>query len=135
MRAFAKAVGGSACLFFLAGNAQAIELDGAWVTNETACSKVFTKRGGRTVLTKDADIYGSGFVIDRNQIRGKVVTCTIKARKEDGGTHHLLASCSNDVVLQNFQFSYKPDGDNKITRYFSGLPGLDTSYYRCPGVR
>jgi hypothetical protein len=132
MRAFAKAVGVSACLLFHAGDAQAIELDGAWVTNETACSKVFTKRGGRTVVTKDADLYGSGFVIDRDQIRGKVLTCAIKARKEDGGIHHLIAACSNDVALQNFQFSYRPDGDNKITRFFSALPELATSYYRCP---
>jgi len=117
MRAFAKAAGVSACLFVLAGGAQAIELDGAW---------------------ENADLYGSGFVIDRNQIRGKVVTCTIKARKEDCGIHYLVAACSNDVALQNVQFSYKPEGDNKITRFFSALPGLDTSYYRCPlqaGVR
>jgi hypothetical protein len=138
MRAFAKAIGLSACLFVIAGGAQAFELDGAWVTNETTCNKVFANRGGRTVLTKDADLYGSGFVIDRNLIRGKVVTCAIKARKEDGGIHYLVAACSNDVALQNVQFSYKPEGDNKITRFFSALPGLDTSYYRCPlqaGVR
>ena len=99
MRAFAKAAGVSACLLFHAGDAQAIELNGAWVTNASVCSKVFTKRGNRIVVTKDADLYGSGFVIDGNQIRGKVLTCTIKTRKEDGDVHHLLATCSNDVAL------------------------------------
>jgi hypothetical protein len=131
MRAFGQAFGVSACLLFHAGDAQAIELNGAWASNEAACSKVFTKRGDRIVVAKDADLYGSGFVIDQNQIRGKILTCAIKTRKEDGAFIHLLALCSNDVVLQNYQFSVKPDGENKITRIFPGLPELDTPYHRC----
>ena len=131
MRAVAKAIGVSACLLFHAGDAQAIELNGAWASNAAACSKVLTKRGDRIVVEKDADLYRSGFVIDQNQIMGKILTCAIKTRKEDGAFIHLLALCSNDVVLQNYQFSVKPDGEDKITRIFPGLPELDTPYHRC----
>ncbi len=127
-----SAMGAIACLFIQVAGAQAFDLEGAWITNLKSCSKVFEKRGNRTVLTKKADLYGGGFVVDRNQIRGKTLTCTIKTRKEDGAVHHLLATCSSDIALQNFQFSYKPVNEDQIMRMYAGLPELDTAYHRCP---
>jgi hypothetical protein len=125
------AFGLSAGLLFQAESVRAAGIDGAWATNTSVCSKVFAKRGDRIAVTKDADLYGSGFVIDGKHIRGKVLTCAIKTRKQDGNIVHIIAICSNDVALQNYQFTVKLDEENKITRTYPGLPELDTPYYRC----
>lgn len=126
-----RAIGLLAFLFLHAGPAQTAEVDGAWATNTSACSKVFAKRGNRIIVTRDADLYGSGFVIDGTHLRGKILSCAIKSRKEDGTLLHIIALCSNDVALQTYQFTVKLDEQNKITRTFPGLPELDTPYYRC----
>ena len=82
-------------------------------------------------LTKDADNYGSGFVVDGNQVRGKIAVCNIKSRKEEVGLVHLITSCSTDVALQTVQMSFKIDDDNRITRIFPGAPEMSVSYSRC----
>jgi hypothetical protein len=112
--------------------AQAAELDGAWANNETVCGKVFVKRNNRISIARDSDIYGSGFIIEGNRIRGKIASCTIKTRKQDGPVLHLIAACSTDTALQNVQFSLKLDGKDTIIRMFPGVPELDTPYFRCP---
>jgi len=90
------------------------------------------KRNTKLVMTKDADNYGSGFIVDGNQVRGKIATCNIKSRKEDAGLVHLITSCSTDVALQAVQLSFKIDSENRITRIFPGAPEMSTSYTRCP---
>jgi hypothetical protein len=112
-------------------NAHAAEIDGAWVTPEDACTKVLAKRGNRIAFTKDADLYGSGFIIDANRITGKIAKCTIKSRKQDGAVVHLMTSCSTDIALQDVQFAVKLDGENRLIRLFPGLPELDRTYHRC----
>ena len=79
-------------------------------------------------MTKDADNYGSGFIVDGNQLRGKIATCNIKSRKEDAGVVNLITSCSTDVALQTVQMSFKIDSENQITRIFPGVPEMATSY-------
>jgi hypothetical protein len=111
--------------------ANAADFLGLWATNASACKKVFVKRGGTVSFAKDADLYGSGFIIEQNRIRGKMATCSIKSRKEDGALTHLIANCSTDIALQAVQFSLKIDDENKITRLFPGVPELATSYFRC----
>jgi len=130
MRTFATSII-SACLLAYAAVVQAIELDGAWANDLSACTKVFVKQGNRISLSKDSDMYGSGFVIEADRIRGKIATCTIKSRKADGAVLHMVATCSDDVALQSVQFSIKSEGENTITRIFHGLPELDTRYHRC----
>jgi hypothetical protein len=128
----AKLLGGSAACLLVSGlETQAIELDGAWANQETACSQVFVKRGNKILLSKDADLYGSGFVINGNRLTGKIVSCTIASRKQDGAVIHLVTTCSTDVALQTVQFSIRPEGENKIIRIFPGIPELDTPYSRC----
>jgi hypothetical protein len=112
-------------------DAQAAEFDGAWVTPQDACAKVLVKRGNRISFTKDADLYGSGFIIDASRITGKIAKCTIKSRKQDGAVLHLMTSCSTDIALQDVQFAVKLDGENKLIRLFPGLPELDRTYHRC----
>lgn len=51
--------------------AQAIELTGAWASQADLCKLVFKKKGNQTVFAALSDLYGSGFIISGDQIRGK----------------------------------------------------------------
>jgi hypothetical protein len=116
----------------LGASAYSAELTGAWASDPSICNKIFLNRNAKLVMTKDADNYGSGFIIDGNQVRGKIAVCKIKSRKEEVGIIHLITSCSTDVALQTVQMSFKMDGDNRITRIFPGAPEMSVSYSRCP---
>jgi hypothetical protein len=122
----------SAVFLFFGASAQSFELNGAWASDPSICGKIFVKQDTKLVMTPDADTYGSGFVVDGNQVRGKIATCNIKSRKEEPGVVHLITSCSTDVALQAMQFSIKIDDDNRITRIFPGVPEMSVSYSRCP---
>jgi hypothetical protein len=135
MRLFssARALGISSAAFLLLGaSAYSAELNGAWASDPSICNNIFVKRNAKLAMTKDADNYGSGFIIDGNQVRGKIAVCNIKSRKEEVGIIHLITSCSTDVALQTVQMSFKIDGDNRITRIFPGSPEMSVSYSRCP---
>lgn len=112
-------------------HAYSFDLTGAWTTNAVDCGNVFAKKGAAIVFKPKSDIYGSGFIIQGNRIRGRFATCTIKTTKEDGQLVNIMASCSNDVVLSQNQFALKPVNENQITRIFPGLEGLETDYHRC----
>lgn len=130
LRAFATTLGAS--VYLLATNpVHAIELKGAWANDESACPKIFERRGDRIAISRSADIYGSGFIIEENRIRGQIATCAIKSRKQDGAVLHMHTTCSTDVALQDVQFSVRPESDNKIIRIFPGIAELDRPYYRC----
>ena len=123
----------SSAIFLLFGvSAHSFELNGAWANDPSICGKIFVKRNTKLVVTKDADNYGSGFIVDGNQVRGKIATCNIKSRKEEAGLAHLITSCSTDVARQAVQLSFKIDSENQITRIFPGAPEMSTSYTRCP---
>ena len=130
MRAFAAMLGAVAALL-AASPVHAIELTGAWASDESACSKIFERRGGKITISRSAEIYGSGFIIEESRIRGQIATCAIKSRKRDGAVLHMHTTCSTDVALQDVQFSVKPENDNKIIRIFPGISELDRPYYRC----
>jgi len=110
----------------------AADLTGAWANNADACDKIFVKRNGTIEIAKDSDAFGSGFVIEQNRIKGKMATCNIIARKEDGAITQLVTKCATDIAFENVQFSLKLDDENKITRFYPGLPELSVSYFRCP---
>ena len=122
----------STVFLFFGASAHSFELNGAWANDPSICSKIFVKRDTKLVMTSDADNYGSGFVVDGNQVRGKIATCNIKSRKEEAGLVHLITSCSTDVALQTVQLSFKIDSDSRITRIFPGAPEMSVSYSRCP---
>ena len=130
MRGFGAAISVCGSLFACSA-ARAIELDGAWANEETVCPKVFVRKGNDISVSKSADAFGSGFVIKGNRIRGNIVTCTIRTRKQDSAVLHLHTVCSTDVALQDVQFSLRPESEDKITRLFPGMPELDRAYYRC----
>ena len=110
----------------------AADINGVWASDVAVCNKVFTKKAGRVSFTKNADIHGSGFILDPGSVRGKLANCKIKTRKQDGDLVHLIASCATDVMLDNMELTLKLIDDNKIARVFAGIPELETLYYRCP---
>jgi hypothetical protein len=112
--------------------AHAADLTGAWATDASACKKVFVKVNGSISIAKDADLHGSGFIIEQNRIKGKIATCNFIARKEEGAITHLVAKCSTDIALETVQFDLKIEDENKLTRLYPGLPELSVHYFRCP---
>ena len=93
----------------------------------------FRQKGGTISFQRDSDQYGGGFIMEGNKVRGQMQTCVIKARKEDGNVVHMLASCADDIMASNIQFSARIIDDNTITRIFPGLPdNLSIKYSRCP---
>ena len=125
---------GMVCLIALGWScvaARATDLNGAWASEEAVCDKIFQKTKNVISIRRASDFHGSGFIIDNNQIRGKMAKCSIKSRKEEGDLVHLIAVCSTDIALSTVQFSLKVDGDNRLTRIFPGMPEMSMSYVRC----
>ena len=113
--------------------AWAFDLNGAWATQVSACGKIFGRTAqGELYITKDADRYGSGFIVRKDSIVGKIAKCAIKTRKTEGPVTHLIATCSTDVALQTVQFSFKVSDENNIIRIYPGIDELNTRYARCP---
>ena len=112
--------------------AQAFDLSGAWASDSGACAKIFTKNGSSISFAPNSELWGSGFIVDGNSIRGQVVKCTIKARKESGANNHLVASCASDIMVDQVQLSFKVNNNNSITRFFPGIEGMERTLVRCP---
>jgi hypothetical protein len=117
---------------FVSPAVKATDLNGAWANDVSICNKIFEKKDNTISMTRDSDMHGSGFIIAGNQIRGKVATCTIKSRKEDGSLLQLITTCSSDVALSTVQFSLKIDSENQMTRVYPGIPEMAMPYVRCP---
>lgn len=118
-------------LVLCAASADAFDLNGAWANNTSECGKIFVKKKNRISITRDSDMYGSGFIVEGDKIRGKMASCAIKTRKEDAGTLNIVAVCSTDIALSTVQFMLKTDGEDSVTRLYPGLPELAVSYVRC----
>jgi hypothetical protein len=116
----------------LAGNASAFELTGAWAGDAENCAKVFVRKGGQITFTDNSDVYGSGFIVNGDQITGKYGRCTIKARKVDGPNINLIAACASDIMLSSVQLSAREIDANTLMRLFPGMEGMEIKYYRCP---
>jgi hypothetical protein len=117
----------------LGNAAHAIDLNGAWATDSSVCSKVFVRKGDLISFAPESDQFGGGLIFDGNKIRGQMGACTIKARKEDSSTVHFIAACASDIMAQNVQFSAKIIDDNTIARIFPGMGDeLNLNYSRCP---
>ena len=123
------AIGGTMAI--ISAPAAAIDLNGAWATDAGQCKNVFEKKGNQITFAELSDLHGSGFVVEGDRITGKSARCTIKSRKEEGSTIHLLAACASDIMLQTVQFTLKVLNDNAISRTFPGMEGMEINYYRC----
>jgi hypothetical protein len=119
-------------VLMLPAQAWAVDLTGAWASDASQCGKIFKKNKNGITFQQDSDVYGAGFVADGNQLRGRAARCTIKTRKQVGDTLNLLTVCATDIMLQNMEFSVKFLDDNKISRLFPDMEGMEITYYRCP---
>ena len=111
--------------------ADAVELTGAWANQADLCKLVFTKKGNGVVFAELSDLYGSGFIIEGNRIRGKAAKCTITKRKQDGDILELTAACATSIMNQNVDFSLKVIDDNNLARRFPTVEGMEIKYTRC----
>ncbi len=111
--------------------ASAFDLIGAWASDPASCQKIFVKKGGATVFAANSDVYGSGFIVAGNQIRGRFANCRITSQKASGSEIHILAACATDIMLSNVQLSVKVTDDNTIVRYFPGMDQMEMQYSRC----
>jgi hypothetical protein len=109
----------------------AAEIDGMWVNSLDNCTKVFQKENNRASFAKNSDLYGSGFIINGSEIRGKIATCQIKGRKDEGLMVNLLAECSTSTSVTTNQFVLRISGENEMVRFFTGMPDMELRYFRC----
>jgi hypothetical protein len=135
MTAVGRAVLGVAVIISLVlpEYAGAVELTGAWTPDADKCGKVFVRRGRAKQIdfAEFSSVYGGGFIIEADQLRGKFAKCKIKTRKEVGGSLNLIAACATDIMLSNVQFVLKIVDDDNITRVFPGIEGMEVQYQRC----
>jgi hypothetical protein len=116
----------------LSSSAHAFEFNGSWATASSACGQVFIKKDGAISFRQDSDQSGGGFILEGDRVRGQMQTCTINRRKVEGNVIHMIASCADDIMASNVQFSAKIVDDNTIARIFPGMPEFTLSYSRCP---
>jgi len=129
---FAKTLLAFVCCLISGFAVYAADINGVWATDKAVCNKVFVKTGDSVSFAGDADLYGSGFIIQGKQLKGKIVTCTIKSTKEEGAIIHIIAACATDIMLSDMQFSVKMIDDNTVSRIFPGMPDLGgVDYFRC----
>jgi len=111
---------------------QATDLNGVWASDRAVCDKVFVTKGGKISFQRDADLHGSGFIIDGQRIRGRIATCKRLRTKVDAPVVHMIASCATDVMLSNVQLTVRVLEPDKINRVFPGLEDMEMPFYRCP---
>ncbi len=111
----------------------AFDLNGHWATDASLCGKVFVKDGNLVSFAPNSDQFGSGFIVAGNKIRGQASSCSIKLRKEDGTSIHLIANCATDIMVSSVQFSAKVIDENTIMRIFPEMgDDISMKYSRCP---
>ena len=118
-------------LFAPATQTRAFELSGAWASQSDLCNLVFVKKGSEVIFTELSDLYGSGFVIDGNRIRGKAGRCTIESKKQDGSSLTISAACATSIMNQNMKFNVTVLDDDNLSREFEEVPGMSVKYSRC----
>jgi hypothetical protein len=113
-----------------ASPASAFDLNGAWTIDPGSCGKVFRKQGKRVTLTSISDLYGGGFIIEGDRVRGKIVRCRIESRKEDGPVIHLNAACTTEIATEQIQLDLKVVNDNTVSKTFPET-NIAMDYHRC----
>jgi len=116
----------------LSPSTHAADISGAWASDASVCSKVFVKNNNRVSFAPDAELYGGGFIVEGNQATGTLQKCKIKSMKNDGASVHLIAACSDGVMVSDLQFTVKRVGDNQITVSSAGPVNMENPYVRCP---
>jgi len=116
-------------------SALAFDLNGMWASDTGRCDKIFAGKGKQAAFREDADMFGSGFIVDADRIRGRTANCKIIKRRTEGSTIHMMSSCATDIMLSNVELSLKVINENQIDRIFPGFEGSTFTYFRCPSSR
>src|ERR1700710_2424797 len=111
--------------------AQAFELTGAWASQTDLCTLVFAKKGNQVVFTELSDLFGSGFIVDADRIRGRSTKCTIKSKKQVGNSLELSTACATSIMTSSVRFNLKVVDDNNLDRLFPEIAGMTLKYSRC----
>jgi hypothetical protein len=82
------------------------------------------------VLTTTSDLYGGGFIIEGNHVRGKFVTCNIESNRQDGSTIHLSVACTTEITTEQIQFDLKIVNDTTVAKMFPET-NIAMDYHRC----
>ena len=112
-------------------SASAFELTGAWANDPDLCEKVFNKKDNQIVFSEFSELYGSGFIVEGNVIRGKSARCTIKSKNESGADIEIVAACTSSIMNQEVEFNLKVIDDNNLDRLFPDISGMSLRYARC----
>ena len=115
----------------LPAKAQAFELTGAWASQTDLCPLVFTKKGNQVVFTELSDLFGSGFIVDGDRMRGRSTKCTIKSKTQVGDSLELSAACATSIMVSSVRFNLKIIDDNNLSRSFPEIAGMTLKYSRC----
>ena len=126
--AVAVALLGSA---FLVSGAHAFDLSGAWASQPELCGQVFTRKGNEIAFAELSELYGSGFIVEGDRVRGKAAQCTIQSRKQEGDHVELKAACATTIMTQDLTFDVTFLDENNLTRAFPEIPGMSLRYSRC----
>jgi hypothetical protein len=111
--------------------ARAADLNGAWAQDGTVCSKVFMKGGNKILLTPNAELYGSGVLIEGKQATGSFQKCRVKSSRTDGNVLRILAACSTGVMVSDTEVTVKVVDENNITLTLEGPDPIEHSLVRC----
>ena len=69
---FVRSALSGAALILVGQAALAIDLNGLWSSDASACDRIFEKKGNSVAFRQDSDMYGSGFIVDGQQITREV---------------------------------------------------------------
>jgi hypothetical protein len=116
---------------FAAGSGSRDRFDGSLGVSGDLCKLVFTKNGNTVEFAELSDLYGSGFLIEGNRIRGKAARCTITSRKQNGDNLELNASCASSIMTQKASFLLKVYDENNIARVIPDIENMEIKYTRC----
>jgi hypothetical protein len=113
--------------------ARAIDFTGAWATSAEECKNVFVRKGKANQITfaPMSEVHGGGFIAEPNRLIGRTAKCAIKAKKDDGQTVNIVASCATDIMLSTVQFQLNVVNQDKVRRLFPGMEDMEIFYYRC----
>jgi hypothetical protein len=111
--------------------ALAADLNGAWAQDHTVCSKMFVKGGNKILFAPNAELYGSGMLIEGKQATGSFQKCRVKSTRADGDVLHILAACSTGVMVSDTEVTVKVVDENNITLTLDGPDPIEHSLVRC----
>jgi hypothetical protein len=120
-----------AIMLSLSVSALAVDMNGAWAGDASVCSKVFVKNNDRISFATNAELYGGGFIVEGNRASGTFQKCNIKSRRDDGTTIHLIAACSDGIMIQEMKFAVKVVGSDQITLTLAEPQSVENPFVRC----